>query len=354
MSDGAQLPTDHCPLCGGDNRCAMATTAANECAACWCKSTTIAADVLACIPEQARNVACICASCASKPAPTTTAGVHHVVDQGQRPAVQLEANGQRVLIARTGAQVLSWHTDGGDVLWTASEPEYKPGKPVRGGVPVVFPWFGDHKSNPDMPAHGFARSVDWHCVDEQPAQVTLRATDSDATRKLWDHTFAVDLTVALTDTLRITMTVKNTGDAPFSFEQALHTYFASGDIHEASVHGLENARYVEHAREPIDSWDPAAPIRFGAETDRVFQDVPDVLSLHAKTLHRRVTLHTDNSHSTIVWNPWPNKTARLSQMRADDWRSFCCIESANVGEHAVTLAAGQSHSMTLTLSVKST
>jgi glucose-6-phosphate 1-epimerase len=77
--------------------------------------------------------------------------------------------------------------------------------------------------------------------------------------------------------------------------------------------------------------------------------VPDELSLHAKTLGRTVTLHTSNSRSAIVWNPWPTKTVRLSQMQADDWRSFCCIESANVGDHAITLAPGTSHEMSLTL-----
>lgn len=345
-----QYPNDHCPLCGGDNQCA--NSAAGDAAAgppCWCKSVQIPEAVLDCLPEQARGVACICARCAKQAAPTTVPGVHQIVDQGQRPALQLAANGQRVLISLTGAQVLSWHTEHGDVLWTASEPKYEAGKPVRGGVPLVFPWFGDHRSNQELPAHGFARSVDWQCVDQQVSQVTLQTSDTEATRKLWNHAFLAELTVALGETLGITMTVTNTGDDTFSFEQALHTYFAAGDIHEASVHGLENVTFLEHAREPEGEWDHTAALRFRAETDRVFQDVPDELSLHAKTLGRTVTLHTSNSRSTIVWNPWPTKTVRLSQMQAHDWRSFCCIESANVGDHAITLAPGTSHEMSLTL-----
>ena len=247
--------------------------------------------------------------------------------------------------------MLSWHHEHGDVLWTASESKYEAGTPVRGGIPVVFPWFGDHKTNPKLPAHGFARSVDWQCVDQQPSQVTLRTSDTAASRVLWNHAFRVELTIALAETLRITMAVTNTGEETFSFEQALHTYFAAGDIHEASVHGLENVRFVEHAREPEADWDHGAPIRFRAETDRVFQEVPDELSLHAKTLGRTVRLETSNSRSTIVWNPWPNKTARLSQMKADDWRSFCCIESANVGDNAITLLPGASHEMKLALRI---
>jgi glucose-6-phosphate 1-epimerase len=247
--------------------------------------------------------------------------------------------------------VLSWQTTGGDVLWTASSPEYVAGKPVRGGVPVVFPWFGDHKSDPSKPAHGFARSVDWQCSVRDARSATFSCVDTEATRAMWDFAFRAELTVTLGDTLQIAMTITNTDEQEFSFEQALHTYFTAGDIHKASVHGLENVSVVEHAREPEGEWDTSAPIRFRAETDRVYQQVPDLLSLRATTLGRTVTLNTRNSRSTIVWNPWPNKTARLSQMQADDWLSFVCIESANVGENSVTLAPGASHEMTLTLSV---
>jgi len=280
--------------------------------------------------------------------------VHQVVDPGQRPAIQLEANGQRVLIAQTGAQVLSWHTSRGDVLWTASKPQYQPSKPVRGGIPIVFPWFGDHKSNPQLPAHGFARSLEWHVKEQGPARVTLRTTETDATRRLWDHAFGLELRIALDDALQLTMIVTNTDEESFTFEQALHTYFAVGDIHEAAVHGLEGVDFVEHAREPEGPWDPDSPIRFRAETDRVFQGCPQEISLAAPALGRTVTLQTENSRSAIVWNPWPNKTARLSQMAADDWRSFCCIESANVGDNAITLAPGQSHELTLTLRAETT
>jgi glucose-6-phosphate 1-epimerase len=354
-SGSRTFPTDRCPLCFGDNRCAMAAAPAAQdeaaCAACWCKRIEIPKELLAKVPEPARGRACICLGCCNAAMSQPAEGVTKTVDPGGREAMQLEANGQTVLISHTGAQVLSWQTDSGDVLWTASSPEYVTGKPVRGGVPVVFPWFGDHKSDPSKPAHGFARSIDWQCSVRNARSATFSCVDTPATRKMWDFAFRAELTVTLGDTLQMAMTITNTDEREFSFEQALHTYFAAGDIHEASVHGLANVPFVEHAREPEGEWDASAPIRFRAETDRVFQQVPDVLSLRATTLGRTVTLDTRNSRSTIVWNPWPNKTARLSQMQANDWQSFVCIESANVGENQVTLAPGASHEMTLTLRV---
>lgn len=311
----------------------------------------ISQSAVARIPEDARGRACICAQCFSEAMPKSANGVKEVCDPGNRAAYRLEANEQSVTISKTGAQILSFENSRGDILWTASAPEYQAGKPVRGGIPVVFPWFGDHKTDPAMPAHGFVRSLEWDCTAMDTASVTLTCSDSKSTRSLWDFAFRCDLQITLDEVLKVTMTVTNTGDQEMSFEQALHTYFASGNIHEASVHGLQNVPYVEHAREPEATWDPSQPIRFRAETDRVFQYVPNELSLHAATMGHTVKLCTDNSRSTVVWNPWPNKTARLSQMLADDWRSFVCIESANVGEHCVKLAPNTSHTMTLTISV---
>jgi glucose-6-phosphate 1-epimerase len=344
-------PQDVCPLCGGSNQCAIATNDGDQqaCAKCWCKDLTISEDVLNKLPESARGQACICATCAG----ATPQLAPNAKDLGGRDAWLLEWKQNRVVVSPTGGQILSWHPAFDDVLWTASAPEYDAGKPVRGGVPVVFPWFGDHKSNPSLPAHGFARSQIWRCVDLQPTQLTLQLEDSKATRAIWNHAFLAKLTISVGETLRIAMSVTNRGPTPFTFEQALHTYFASGDIADATIHGLEQVPFTEHAKDPQGSWDPNSPLQFRAETDRVFQDVPAQIRLHAATLNRNVILATENAHSAIVWNPWPKKTARLSQMQADDWKSFCCIESANVAEHSVHLEPGATHQMSLELKVES-
>jgi len=58
-----------CPLCGGHNRCAMATEQATGIphqAACWCMDATIDPTVLSQIPPTARGQACICAACAAR------------------------------------------------------------------------------------------------------------------------------------------------------------------------------------------------------------------------------------------------------------------------------------------------
>src|SRR5690606_5674420 len=138
------FPTDRCPLCGRANQGAMASQATP--ASCWCQNAQIPAAVLAKIPAAAQGRACICARCCDNVGELPP-GVVETVDPGGRTAVALEATGQRVLISTTGAQVLSWHRDGNDVLWTASASEYTANNPERSVVPVVFPWFGDRKLN---------------------------------------------------------------------------------------------------------------------------------------------------------------------------------------------------------------
>ncbi|MFO1077451.1 MAG: D-hexose-6-phosphate mutarotase [Planctomycetota bacterium] len=273
-------------------------------------------------------------------------------DPGGRDAVRITGGDDEVLVACLGAQVLSWRHRGENVLWTASKAEYQPGKPVRGGVPIVFPWFGFHATDAAMPQHGFARNLTWQVADTGGDGAVLTATDDPSTRIMWPHAFALRFRIALADALRLELTIENRGDAPCRCEEALHTYFAVGDVHTASVHGLENVPCTEHAAAPEEAWDHGAPLHFRAETDRVFQAAPERLELQAPALGRAVALRAAAARSAIVWNPWPAKTARLSQMAPDDWQRFVCVETANCKENAFDVAPGKSHELALELSVR--
>lgn len=278
------------------------------------------------------------------------AGISHTQDPGGRPALRLAGPGGVAVVSFTGAQVLSWRTAAGDVLWTGDKAEYATGKPVRGGVPLVFPWFGDHPHAPKLPAHGFARGLAWRLDRTGPGPEAVLTVDDDAsTRALWPHPFRLHLEIGLATDLRLAFEIENTGSTALRCEQALHTYFAVGDVHTCSVHGLEGVPCTEQAAAPDTAWDRHAPLRFRAETDRIFQGTPDRLELRAPALGRVVALTTRGARSAIVWNPWPAKAARLSGLAGDDWTRFVCIESANVREHAVQLAPGQRHRLELEL-----
>lgn len=314
--------------------------------------------VLAAIPADARERACVCRACATAPDPLPGCGdpmgaAESAVDAGGRPAVRLRARGGEALVARLGAQVLAWRCAVGDVLWTGSAERHAPGKAVRGGVPLVFPWFGAHPGDATKPQHGFARALDWRIAALGPgARARFVAEDDAATRALWPHAFALAFDVALGDELDLALTVTNRGDAAFDYEEAMHTYFALGDVATASVHGLEGAPFVEHAKAPAAAGDPTAPIVFRAETDRVYQGAPARIELRAPTLGRAVELRAPAAGSAIVWTPWPAKAATLSGMGPDDWRRFCCVETANVKQAKRTLAPGARATLRLTLAAR--
>jgi len=58
--------TNLCPLCGQPNRCAMELERETGVAQgpCWCTRVDFGAELLARVPAQARDQACICPSCA--------------------------------------------------------------------------------------------------------------------------------------------------------------------------------------------------------------------------------------------------------------------------------------------------
>jgi len=50
-----------CPLCGGDNQCAMASGDAGK--ACWCQDITIDAAALTAVPPDSAGKRCLCPAC---------------------------------------------------------------------------------------------------------------------------------------------------------------------------------------------------------------------------------------------------------------------------------------------------
>ena len=65
MSQPAFFNPSRCPLCGGANECQLSSPVAYK-GQCWCASVEIPAELLARVPENLRNRACICRSCVEK------------------------------------------------------------------------------------------------------------------------------------------------------------------------------------------------------------------------------------------------------------------------------------------------
>ncbi|MEQ1860150.1 MAG: D-hexose-6-phosphate mutarotase [Chthoniobacteraceae bacterium] len=249
-----------------------------------------------------------------------------------------------------GAHVAEWTPAGAQpVLFMSAASHFAPGKAIRGGVPVCFPWFGGRAGHPDSPAHGFARSVEWGVEslvreDDGTISVSLILADSDATRAHWPHAFLVRHRIRVGTALEMTLEVTNRDTAPFAFEEALHTYFAVSAVQSVEVHGLEGAEFIDKVGGVARKRQPAEPLRFTGETDRVFPNTTATCVLH--DVARQIAVEKSGSATTVVWNPWIAKAKAMADFGDDEWPGMACIETANSGEDTITLAAGAKHAMT--------
>jgi D-hexose-6-phosphate mutarotase len=256
-----------------------------------------------------------------------------------------------------GGHVTHWQPRGtAPVLFLSARSAYAPGKAIRGGVPIIFPWFGARAGHPQAPQHGFARSRPWRLLSSGPgpagtAVLELGLEDDEASRAVWPPTFQARYRVSVGDTLEMSLEVVNTSQAPFTFEAALHTYLAVGDIRAVGVTGLEQTAYIDKVDRMTRKRHGAEPLRLTGETDRVFLGTTARCVVDDRALDRRLVVDKTGSSSTVVWNPWAARTAGIADLEPDDWRRMLCVETANAADDAVTLPAGGRHVMTATLRV---
>ncbi len=249
-----------------------------------------------------------------------------------------------------GAHVLRWRPRGEDVLFVSPQTSLVPGVPIRGGVPIVFPWFGEDPAGLGRPAHGFARRMPWRLLlwDEDHAANTARAmlelADGEATQALWPHRFRSVLDVTFGDELEMSLSVENCGDEPFSYEALLHTYLRVGDVRRCSLSGLEDAWCTDKAAGGALAKEGTGPMRFVGECDRVFCGNDAVCTVTDPRLLRTLSVLKEGARSTVVWNPGEAKAMGMADLGAS-WPEFLCVESGNVGDDAVRLLPGETHTM---------
>lgn len=282
-------------------------------------------------------------------------GVWVTTGNGGLPVVRVDVAACTGEVYLHGAHLTSWRPLGADVLWMSDKAVYRPGKAIRGGVPICFPWFADGPAGDARPAHGFARTADWGLVgattDGRWVEVILALSDTPATRELWPHSFACDYRVRMGEAeLALLLTVTNTGDEPFTFEEALHAYFGVSDIRNVHVDGLDGAHYLDMVpgaeRGPHVS---DGPITFTGEVDRTYQGTGATAVI--RDGDRTITVARDGSDSAIVWNPWIDKAAAMADFGDDEWTGMVCVEAANAKADAVTLEPGADHTMAAYVSV---
>lgn len=273
---------------------------------------------------------------------TTNAGIEHLEFNGL-PAVRLTTRGgATALLTLHGAQLLSWlPLAGSERLYLSEQARFATGQPIRGGVPVIFPQFGD--AGP-LPKHGFARTRPWTLVDARQADnyacATLRLSDSVETRALWPHAFVAELTVMIEGKrLDIEFDVANTGSAGFSFTAALHSYFRVGKADMCRLQGLDGGDYLDRLDGGKRKRENGEALFFEEAVDRCYLNARKPLLLWEPARH--LAIEAEGFRDCVVWNPWAEQCAQLSDMPPTGYRQMLCVEAAAVGR-PVDLAPGAS------------
>ena len=256
-----------------------------------------------------------------------------------------------------GAQVTAWRLgDEPPILFTSPKSAFAPGGAIRGGIPIIFPWFGPSRHGPAAPQHGFARTANWHLdavetVGNKSVTLTLSLTDADVGSTIWPEPFRAIYTVNFAQSLSLRLAVQNRARHPIVFEEALHTYFAISDISDIAISGLAGVTYIDKTDAARRKTQTAELVTITAETDSVYLDTPGRCVIEDSGWRRRVVVEKDGAASTVVWNPWAEKATAMADLGDPAWRGMACVEAGNIADNEVLIPQNGEHQMSTVIFV---
>lgn len=273
--------------------------------------------------------------------------ITRVAGNGGLPMINVSNDHADAVISVYAGQVLSFTPKGAaDVLFVSDKAYYAEGKAIKGGVPICWPWFGADPEGKGRTAHGFMRNrmwSEWETRENADGSTTvvLGVESSPETLAIWPHAFRLAMEITVGKTLQLALVTRNTGDAAFNVTQAMHTYFAVGDIAQTTVTGLEGTQYLDKAADGNGATrQQDGVININCEVDRVYLGVPAELAIVDGALNRTIRITSSGNKTAVVWNPWAKIAAGMADLQDDDYTRFVCVETTNAADDVVEVAAG--------------
>lgn len=279
-------------------------------------------------------------------------GIPHQVSFSQEPNgfvfVDVTNPQATARIALQGAQIIHWSPKGeAPVIWLSEAASFLPGKSIRGGAPVCWPWFGPHETQRDFPAHGFARTTLWEIsgVESRPdgtTKLVFHLPESATPKNQWPHASTLESHITIGAHLEVDLVTRNQGNHPLTLGQALHTYFQVGDIRTVRLHGLDGCSYLDKVDGGVCKVQQGA-VNFTQETDRIYLGTTHNVVIEDPQMQRQIHIAKRGSASTVVWNPWIEKAAKMGDLGENGYLHMVCVENANAAEDVVMLAPETDH-----------
>ena len=252
-----------------------------------------------------------------------------------------------------GAHVLSYipKHDQRDRLWVSKDSKFDRSRPIRGGIPICWPWFGDApqqftKMAGTLPAHGYIRTQDCVLVSAD----SLSDGCDQLIFKPQRHPFPtlnleLDLEIIITvgETLSVQLVTRNTSSLERDFFAALHSYFAVDAIQEVSLEGVD-VDYLDKVQ-AMKSMPALIRYTIDSETDRVHLGTCPEITLNEP--QHKTSISSQGNDSIVVWNPWQGLSMTMSDMQDTGYQKMLCVETARTQNG--TIAGLQTHILTQTI-----
>ncbi|CUS08596.1 unnamed protein product [Tuber aestivum] len=246
------------------------------------------------------------------PVSPTRAENQGFVSESDRVKLSLPT-GESVEILLHGATVISWVVDGQEKLFLSEKATLDGSKPVRGGIPLVFPVFGKPTEGPvaALPQHGFARLCKWELLGrtsetDTSIQVDFGLGPENLTadqREQWPYIFGLIYSVNLSkNSLETKMLVRNEGFKTFDFNLLFHTYLRIPDVNNLTVEGLKGTNYKCKVTQS-EAVEEAVELPINSEVDRVYANVPGTVQVKDRG-QAIFKIDRTNLEDVVVWNPW--------------------------------------------------
>ncbi len=277
-----------------------------------------------------------------------------VAGDGGLPVVRLATERCRAEIHLHGAHVTRWQPTGhSEVLWLSALSRFAENTPIRGGVPLCWPWFGPHPAESTLPGHGYARVRRWRLesVDVVDGSVSLVLSDGGGPLPGFPHAWQTQVRITVGSTLTIALATTNAGSVPFTISEALHTYLAVSDVRRCRIAGLGGTTVFDKVAKQRGT-QAAGDLVLTGWTDQVHLGHDGAVSIADPGWNRRIVVSKTGAQSTVVWNPWVAQAAKMPDFAAAEWPGMLCVEAANCLDDVVTVAPGTTRQLATVIAVE--
>lgn len=250
-------------------------------------------------------------------------------------------------ISEFGGQLLSYQpVNKQEMIWQSSTAVLDGSKPIRGGAPICWPWFGQApESFSGEPQHGYARSVKWQITSvketEELVEISLVPMFSEQLKQRLQLSLEVIYTFGLE--AKIELVTTNLGTQDFDFSMAIHTYLNLADSREVAIPELFDCQYFDKLANKQDTQDK--PFAVDQAMDRIY--LYDKAELTVTSSDKKLNILQQGHDSVVVWNPWQQGAESMADFDDLGYLSMLCVEAALT--QGYKLKPGDCHRISQTL-----